>query len=224
MKRLALIAAIVIVGLYVAWRNDMLRWPPFGPRTEAASGAAGRPGPGGRGGRPDGPGLRHRRRRAGPRRAGLARRHRHRAGAEHRHRAHAGGRPAGEAVLHGRAGREGRRHARADRSFALSGELRPDGRQEGAGRGDACQCADRSPALHVAGGRQYRIEAAGRYAEGACRAARGAGEGRSGEYRQREDDARFRDDPLADRRPHSASASSIRATSFMRPMRPASSW
>lgn len=58
MKRLALFVAIAIVGLYVAWRYEMLRWPLFGPRATVAAGgeaAGGPPGRGGRGGRPDGP-------------------------------------------------------------------------------------------------------------------------------------------------------------------------
>ena len=38
-KRLALFAALIVVALYVAWRFDALRWPPFGPRsTETADG------------------------------------------------------------------------------------------------------------------------------------------------------------------------------------------
>lgn len=59
MKRLTLFVAIAIVGLYVAWRYELLRWPPFGPRTTVVSDDTGPPGapprPGGRGGRPDGP-------------------------------------------------------------------------------------------------------------------------------------------------------------------------
>ena len=52
-KRFALFLALVVVGLYVAYRFDALRWPPFAPRKEAADGASG--GRGARGGRPDGP-------------------------------------------------------------------------------------------------------------------------------------------------------------------------
>ena len=44
MKRLALFVAIAIVSLYVAWRNEMLRWPPFGPRATVASDDMGPPG------------------------------------------------------------------------------------------------------------------------------------------------------------------------------------
>ena len=58
MKRLTLFLAIAIVGLYVAWRYELLRWPPFGPRATVASDDMGPPGAPprpGRGGRPDGP-------------------------------------------------------------------------------------------------------------------------------------------------------------------------
>ena len=53
MKRLALFVALLVVLGYVAWRFDLLRWPPFAPRsTETAEGGArrGRGGAGGAGG------------------------------------------------------------------------------------------------------------------------------------------------------------------------------
>lgn len=48
MKKFALFLAILVVAGYAAWRMDMLKWPPFGTRTETAQ-------RGGRGGRPEGP-------------------------------------------------------------------------------------------------------------------------------------------------------------------------
>ena len=105
-----------------------------------------------------------------------------------------------------RAGREARRRARRDRSAHLSGAIRPGGRQEGAGRGDARQCPHRSRSLHPARRLEFRIEAAGRYPEGAGGAARGAGAGRSGGDRQRPDDAELHPDRRADRRTHRPAA------------------
>ena len=60
----------------------------------------------------------------------------------------------------------------------------------------------RSRSLHAARGVELRIEAAGRHAEGAGRAARSAGAGRSGGDRQRPHDAELHQDRRADRRPH----------------------
>ena len=54
-----------------------------------------------------------------------------------------------------RPGRQARRRARRDRSAHLSGAVRPGGRQEGAGRGDARQRAARPRSLHPA--RRRRI-------------------------------------------------------------------
>lgn len=52
MKKLALFAAAIIVAAYAAWRYDVLRWPPFAPRTAATEEGArgGRGGGAGRGG------------------------------------------------------------------------------------------------------------------------------------------------------------------------------
>ena len=84
----------------------------------------------------------------------------------------------------------------------LSGALRSGGRQEGAGRGAARQCAARSRALHQARRDQRRQQAAARHADGAGRAARGAGAGRPGGDRQRARDARLHRHRRADRRAH----------------------
>ena len=41
-KRLALFAALIVVALYVAWRFDVLRWPPFGTRSTETADSGGR--------------------------------------------------------------------------------------------------------------------------------------------------------------------------------------
>ena len=122
--------------------------------------------------------------------------------AQYRDGARAGRRADRQDRLQGRPGRRARLRARRDRSAHLSGAVRSGRRQEGAGRGDARQRAHRSRPLHPARRVEFRLEAAGRHPEGAGRAARSAGAGRSGGDRQHQDDAELHQDRLADRRAH----------------------
>ena len=100
--------------------------------------------------------------------------------------------------------------ARADRSAHLSGGARSGSRQEGAGRGAACQRAARSGALPKAGRQQLRLHPAGRYGAGAGGPARGAGEAGPGADRHGAHATQLHHDHLADRRPHRHAAGRCR--------------
>ena len=95
-------------------------------------------------------------------------------------------------------------------------QLRPGGGQEGAGRGDARQCAARPRALHQAGGSELRIASSRPTRRALVAQLEAQVKGDQARDRQRQGDARLHHDRRADRRPHRHPAWSTKATSCRR--------